>query len=293
MNEQAEFARLREAVIERFSDFASVRFDQHTMGFDSVALEAKGTIFKFPRHAVAEENLRMEVRLLDVVRPAVKMNVPSLALVEGTPVFSRHEKIPGEHVETADYETLPETARSRLAGELAQFYAELHAIDAMRAKAVGVAEIGDWGAPEVILREALLLLPAELYEYAERTVSDYAALLPDPLGKTFGYFDGHGWNMAFDHERLRLNGMYDFGDSGFGDLQREFMYSDFISPDLTDRIIAEYENLTARAIDRERVTLLTAYLRLAELASFAGQPERVEWVVGLVKDWKAYQQTRK
>ena len=45
-----------------------------------------------------------------------------------------------------------------------------------------------------------------------------AAMPPDPLGTVYGFFDGHGWNMAFDHARGRLNGIFDFGDSGFGPL---------------------------------------------------------------------------
>ncbi len=89
---------------------------------------------------------------------------------------------------------------------------------------------------------------------------------PDPHGVTYGFFDGHGWNMAFDATAQRLNGVYDFGDSGFGQLQQEFIYSNMISPDLTERIIGRYETLTGRALDRERIALLFEVLRLSELA---------------------------
>ncbi len=41
----------------------------------------------------------------------------------------------------------------------------------------------------------------------------------------FGYFDGHGWNMAFDHEQGVLNGVYDFADAAIGPRSREFVYS--------------------------------------------------------------------
>jgi hypothetical protein len=75
--------------------------------------------------------------------------------------------------------------------------------------------------------------------------------------------------MAFDHTGNRLNGMYDFADSGFGPLHQEFIYSDWITPDLTARIVAEYELLTGLALDRQRIDLLNGVLRLSELAEFA------------------------
>src|SRR5919106_64050 len=62
-----------------------------------------------------------------------------------------------------------------------------------------------------------------------------------PYGTTYGFFDGHGWNMAFDHTTNRLNGVYDFADSGFGPLHQEFIYTNLIARDLTARIVAEYE----------------------------------------------------
>src|SRR3546814_17924439 len=100
------------------------------------------------------------------------------------------------------------------------------------------------------------ILPAALLPYADRTVSAWRDLPPDPYGTTYGFFDGHGWNMAFDHVSNRLNGVYDFADSGFGALHQEFIYSNWISPDLTARTIAEYEALRSeeRRVGKECVS---------------------------------------
>ena len=51
-------------------------------------------------------------------------------------------------------------------------------------------------------------------------------------------------NMAFDHERGVLNGVYDFADAGLGSRARDLNYSSFISADLTDRLVAAYEHAT-------------------------------------------------
>jgi hypothetical protein len=119
---------------------------------------------------------------------------------------------------------------------------------------------------------------------AERTVAAWQDLPPDPDGTVYGFFDGHGWNMAFDHHRQQLNGIYDFAGSGFGDLHQEFIYTSFIAPDLTARIITAYEALTGRALDRQRIALLTGVHRLAELAD---DPVHLPAMIRHVADWSA------
>lgn len=110
------------------------------------------------------------------------------------------------------------------------------------------------------------MLPDALRPLADRTLDAWQELPPDPHGETCGYFDGHGWNMAFDHANGRLNGVYDFDDSGFGDVHQEFVYSNFISNDLTARIVAAYERHARRELDRARIDVLTGAFRLHELA---------------------------
>ena len=109
---------------------------------------------------------------------------------------------------------------------------------------------------------------------AEALLAAWEQLPPDPYGTVYGHFDGHGWNMAFDHAAETLTGIYDFADSGFGDLTQEFIYSDLVSPDLTDRIVARYTRHSGRQIDLDRVRLLTSVHRLTELADAIGDPRQ-------------------
>jgi aminoglycoside phosphotransferase (APT) family kinase protein len=289
MKQEANLAQLRNTIVAAFPELRPARFTLHGAGWDSFAVDADDRlIFKFPRHAEAEARLRSEAGLLAAVRPAVSMPLPNQELHLGPPLFSRHEKLKGDHLLAAQYETLRPKARERLAADMALFFAELHAIDDRSMAEAGAGPIGSWLPPDEILRQAWPLLPHELRGYAERTIVRLQAMAADPGGKTYGYFDGHGWNMAFDHTAGRLNGLYDFGDSGFGDLHQEFMHPNWISQDLTERIVTEYETLTGRAIDRERVTLLSGVLRLSELGGSVG--DRTATVVRSVADWAAYHQ---
>jgi aminoglycoside phosphotransferase (APT) family kinase protein len=261
---------LRAVIVRVFPDLAAAVFTPQTRGWDSVAIDLDDRlIFKFPRHEAARGRLVREAALLAIIHPAVTLPAPRMTLHDGPPLFSRHDKLQGGYLEPAVYAQLGEPARDRLAQDLALFYAQLHALPVASAETAGAEPIQPWLEPDEILRRAWPVLTEPLRRYAERTIAAWRTLPPDPHGRTLGFFDGHGWNMAFDPAAERLNGVYDFGDSGFGQLQQEFIYSNMISPDLTERIIGRYETLTGRLIDRERIALLFQVLRLSELAQSA------------------------
>lgn len=281
---------LRAAIIDAFPELAEARFVFLTVGWDSVAVDVDDRlIFKFPRHEAARKALLKEVALLPVVRNAVTMSVPDIRAHAGPPLFTSHTKIPGDHLERAQYEGLPETARRRLAADLALFHAEMHALDRERMAVAGATAIEPWFPPREILKKALPALPGDLHSYAERTVAAWNHLPPDPHGTVYGFFDGHGWNMAFDFEAGRLNGIYDFADSGFGALHQDFIYSSMISPDLTERVVTEYEVLTGRLLDRRRIALLTGVHRLWELADQIDDPALRPDLVANVLDWARHE----
>jgi aminoglycoside phosphotransferase (APT) family kinase protein len=280
--------RLRATILNVFPGLINAEFKLLTAGWDCVAVDVEDRlIFRFPRETGVEKSLVTEVSLLAVIHPAVTMPVPDVTIYQGPPLFSGHRKIPGEHLLSPQYELLPIEARQRLAADMALFYSQLHSLEDAKMEAAGARSVSAWLQPEEILRRVWPVLPRELLAYAERTIADWQQLAPDPYGTTYGFFDGHGWNMAFDHTNHRLNGLYDFGDSGFGDLHREFTYSNWISSDLTARIVNEYELITGRALDRERIQLLSGALRLSELAEAADDPDHIDAMVQTVADWSA------
>src|SRR5690606_24687455 len=144
----------------------------------------------------------------------------------GPSVFSQHRKLPGRALQPAEYGQLPEVRREQLAEELGTFYAFLHAIPLDAAGEAGVQPIAPWLAAEEVLRRAAGVLPEPLGRRLETTVKAYARLAPDET--VLGYFDGHGWNMAFDHEAGVLRGLYDFADAGLGSRHQDLSYSNWI-----------------------------------------------------------------
>lgn len=261
-----DLSRYRAAIIAALPQFVGGNFVLLTAGWDSLALECDGWIFKFPRNAEAERRLRREAVLLAFLRPRVTMTLPQMQMHDGPQPFSQHRKIPGEMLDSVDYDLLDDGRRNALALRMAQLYAELHALPPGRMQSVGAVAVDPWMAPDDILADAEPRLPRQLLPFLKRTVKAYRKLKIAPEELVFGYFDGHGWNMAFDPVTGLLNGVYDFADSGLGARHRDLSYSNWVSPDLTLRIIARYEELTRRAVNRDLVMLYTSALRLAELA---------------------------
>ena len=286
MTSETLLETFRAAITGLFPELSDSVFTLATQGWDCVAVDVDDRfIFKFPRHAAGEKSLVTEASLLAVIRPAVTMPVPEMTLHAGPPLFSWHTKLRGEHLLSAHYERLPDGPRRHLAADMALFFAELHRLDSPTMAAAGAGPIKPWLEPNDILRRVRPMLSPELRLYAERTIAAWQELAPDPHGTTYGFFDGHGWNMAFDHTVRRLTGIYDFGDSGFGSLHQEFIYPNWIAPDLTARIVGEYEAMTGRPLDRQRIDLLSGVLRLSELAQFADDSIHAATMLRNVADW--------
>ncbi len=259
-------------------------------GWHSTALEVDGRwVFKFPKSWAAETALLKEAAVLAAIRSRISMPVPEMRLHREPRIFSCHEKLHGEPLLANDYQRLPESARQHLGEALGRFYAELHGLDASFMEAAGAGSIDAWQSPAQIRARAFPKLDGRLRKFGEAVVSAFERLSPDLHGTTYGFFDGHGWNMAFDHDRRTLNGIYDFADSGFGPLHQDFIYSNFISSDLTERTVSAYEDLTGRTLDRGRIALLTGFHRLSELAALADDPQHVESMVAHVAAWAAKQ----
>ena len=267
-------------------DLADVPMVLHTRGWDSNAVEAGDTIFKFPKHAEAPARLRREARFLALIAPRVPLAVPRMKLHETPRLFSEHVMIRGEIIETASYDVLSDAQKQAMAETLAEFYAALHAIPVSEAIAAGAEPKPEWPDAAAVL-PALHELPEPVRDFARHVFAAYLELPHEE--EIFGYFDGHGWNMAFDHERGVLNGVYDFADAAIGPRTREFTYSSLTSPDLTERLISAYENQTGIAIDRRVVAIRMSVQNFAEFAEL--EELNPDFTAAVVR-WHDYAQGR-
>lgn len=280
--------QLRATICSVLPEFENSSLTILNEGWDCIGVEADGQwIFKFPRHAAAADRLRSEARILAMVRTYAELPVPEMVLYEAPQLFTCHRKLPGGFLETADYLPLSEAQRDAVAEKMAGLYAALHAIPRAEARAAGAGEVGAWMGPDDVARCAQYLPPALVGRLVATVDAFKSALELEPTEIVYGYFDGHGWNMAFDKASGTLNGVYDFADSGFGARHRDLSYSNWISRDLTLRIISRYERLTGLSIDRDRVMLYSQMLRFVEFAEAAPGRDDVADRLAAVESWFA------
>jgi aminoglycoside phosphotransferase (APT) family kinase protein len=283
---------IRAALIGAFPRFGQARLSIAGRGWHSLAIDIDDRfIAKFPQGAEAESALRREAKLLSAVRPHLTQPVPDMQLVENGPLlFSLHEKLGGEILLRSQYELLPGAARDRLAATLAQFFAELHAIDPGSVRAAGAEPVEWWDVREETLQPVWRQLSADMVGQARAALDAYRSR--EWSDAVYGFFDAHGWNMAFDHTGQTLSGIFDFADSGFGPALREFVPVSLISPDLTRRTIGQYVALTGRRIETGDIYLMTAAARLSEFAGAMETGEHVGPMRDLVIDWFAQRDVR-
>ncbi len=282
----AELAGCIDAILSVYPDLARARFTVAGRGWHSLAVEADHRlIFKFPNGAEAEAALRREAGLLRILRPRLTMAVPDMVLNEAPRLFSRHETLPGTLLVTRTYAGLTEAERDAVAWDLARFFAELHALDREAMHAAGARPIAPWATDDATLEPAWRALPRGVRERAQAAIREYRSLGPDPGGEIYGFFDAHGWNMVFDPKRGSLSGIFDFADSGFGPRHREFVQPSLIHPELPLRTAAAYERFTCRPLNRRRIFLLTAAMRLSEFAGALATGYDVSGTRRLVVSW--------
>lgn len=291
MTDSTTLDYFKTVILTCFPELVQASFTLLTTGWDSIAIDVDDRlIFKFPREEEAADVLRREASMLAVVRPRVTLPVPDLVVFESPHVFSKHTKLQGDHLVTTQYEALGSVAKQRLANDIARFYSELHALDPALMQAAGALPTDQWPDSDFIMEGIQPFLPQELLIKAHETLDAWAQLEQDPYGIVYGFFDGHGWNMAFNHKTQTLNGMYDFGDAGLAELHQEFIYTNFISTELTSLVITEYEHLTGFQINCNRVSTLTGMLLLVELAEMGNDPEYATTVFANASAWLSRQE---
>jgi len=255
---------LHDAIIAHRPDLAGAPVTVHADGWDCLAVEIGPAIFKIPHHAAARERLLREPRALDLIRPRTRLAVPRMRLLEtGAGLLSEHAKLDGVTVDPARYATLSRRARTRLAEDLAIFFADVHAIAPDRVARADCDALRPWETPDTYLARIRGRVGADVVALAREALTAHARHGADTM--VFGQFDTHGWNMAYDLAADRLHGLFDFAGAGVGGLHRDLSYPLFVAADLADRVAAIYRTLTGRPVDLARIYDAHGALRAIEL----------------------------
>ena len=233
------------------------------VGCDNFAIDFGDIIVRLPSDKEALHALKFETtvcRYIDVP----SLQTPKTQVVEAQYPFSWHRKIPGSYFLTKAYESLNNDQKDKIASQLAEFLITFHSLSIDEMCSAGGEDLEDYVSLSY-MRENSQVIPNDLKDHFERFTQTYETLYVPEKDRVFGYFDAHGWNMAFNQEKGELIGVYDFADSGIGDVHQDFHPMNTISQDLVTRVVHKYEVLQGRTINISKVNFYTV---LAEYSDF-------------------------
>lgn len=244
----------------------SIRFFPNT--HESVVAEINGDyIVKLPKPHRGVNGVAAEQKITDFLSGKVQLPIPSISVHAEPVVLARYRKLWGETFDKNRYTQLSDDNKNALATQLAKFITDLHAIPASVVQGAKLELAPSWELKPDLVEEQL----------SDSDDNVIKALLPEVLRNqralevpksnvVFGHFDLHGGNLVFDKEHANVTGVIDFGNCKLGDLHQDLSTMNLSSPDLTTRIVDQYEQFSRRKVNRLLIQHYTTVFYLNLLA---------------------------
>jgi aminoglycoside 2''-phosphotransferase len=216
-------------ILEITPDLAIERASLNRDGLlNDVVIVNGAFVFRFAKRDFGFKDLKEEAEALRLLRKNVRLPIP-------TPFYVDHEVmayplIPGETLRRDLLMRLPETDQQSIAGQLAQFFKELHGIP--------LEEIDEFSIP---MADALMTYEGWVKIYSRLRDKVFPLLLPDAREWATEHFESWlsdpanfeyeprmvdtdipPYHILFDRERRRISGIIDFGCAGLGDPAADF-----------------------------------------------------------------------
>jgi aminoglycoside 2''-phosphotransferase len=222
-------------------------------GMDNFAvIVGQHFVFRFAKHDEAAEGLRREIALLPRLARRLAIPIPNIEYagehsVTGVP-FVGYGLIRGEPLLRPLYESLSETSREAVAGELAAFLRAIHSFPVEEARDCGVLYIGGRQAYAEDLERARVdvfpLLDLHSQLGVEKRLS---AFLDDERNFEYAPVVLHGdvWpeHVLYSRAAGRLAGVIDFCDVSIGDSAYDIGFlAHRLGTEFTRRLLSRYEH---------------------------------------------------
>ncbi len=194
-------------------------------------------VFRFAKHAEAEESLKREACLLPRIHSEFELQIPEPQYYPDTKVagfgFVRYPKLSGEVLTRSRFLDLPYQGRDRCAAQLAQFISQLHACESRLAHDCGVPTC-DYQAKytQVLRRAECILFPlidAPEQHYVETTITKFLNGIESSVAPILLHGDLCPYHVLYDPVNMVVTGVIDFGDMIVGDAAWDltYLYEDY------------------------------------------------------------------
>jgi len=259
-------------------------------GWNNVVAEINSEwIFRFPKDD--EVAFDIEVRILDFLKDKITLRIPKIEYFGKTFTYMGYRKVQGGGLTKEILDSLSYAQKEKLIFDLANFLREIHsALTPDDARKMGVTD-EDLVSYANLIKSVLpnRINDLAVLEYVEPTLKEYEEMIPEKTEDVFLYNDLHVDNLAFDPERKRLNGIFDFGDIFVGDVSRDFYALYRFDPYFMKAVAERYQSLTDRKLNLRRMVIYCRMNELCDLAEYIDKPESAIYQNVLIRigKWKA------
>jgi aminoglycoside 2''-phosphotransferase len=207
-------------------DIKDVEFNDAGLMNDIVLVNGE-LVFRFPKHEYAFKHLPTEARLLNFLQHKISLEIPKPFYISDD-VMS-YALIRGEALRRDWLLKLAEDEQQNIADQMAQFFKELHGIDAAKADfeippADALTGYGNWLKTYQRIGDKVfpLLMPHmrdQIGEHFEVFLADESNFVFEPRMVDT---DIPPYHIMFERLHKRINGIIDFGCAGMGDPASDF-----------------------------------------------------------------------
>lgn len=214
------------------------------------------TIIKFPRkHSL--EQLIQDNALLEFLQGKTEMKIPDSQIHDDEYVYTSYKKIIGEPITQDKLSLLPLDKQHKFCHDIAKFIFELHSLTHEVFNNIKIPywdRFSGYPKPFEIMDKVQAddNFDTKEKEFIKNFFNNYS-LANDDFIMCFSHFDIMPKNIAFDFGKQKIAGIYDFGDSGIGDVHHDFSQIGLhYSLETLKTIAAEYESLSGVHIDVQK-----------------------------------------
>ena len=255
--------RMEEALLLRRirEEFPNVTWTSHrylTHGWDhAVLILDEALVFRAPKAQANRDALANEAKLLRYLRPRVDVGIPDYAYESVDGSFAGYSLLAGRELDVATFGRLSDTARERIAEQLATFLTAVHETPKSVARECGVSERDPEKDHEDLVRDVETLVLPRLASHEVEVIRAFlielaAEVKPTrPTALVHGDLDGE--HILWEAKTEQVN-IIDFSDRSIGDPALDFA-----------ALFAYGHGFTERVLERYRESRDEGILRRAEL----------------------------
>ncbi len=272
---------IQKAILADFPDLTIEKVELINNGWDNiVALINDEYIFRFPKDDGDEygsigKNFDAEVKILSFLQDKVTLQIPKVEFLGQKFTYMGYEKIPGNDLVYTDYLTLSDDEKNQLVFDLANFLKEIHTSVSLEQANEFNVDTEDLNSYSEMVKNLLIdkITDPQILKFINQTCDEYESFAKENQNLVFLYNDLHTENMAFDSEKKKINGIFDFSDCMIGDVYMDFHSLYKFDPQLMKAVAEKYQELTSTKLNLRRMVVTARIAELCDLAQFIDQPE--------------------